>query len=531
MLARWPHYPFPHPLFLVLAFLALLSPLALVPAFKGRWRVIKKPSHVIPAAGAALTLAYLVYTFWYVSIEAFTDHIEPMVSSVSWLWVSGKASLYHPLEAAERTSFIYGPMLYIMNGLVMKVLGPSAASAKLAGVLAASGSLACIFLIAKKRATAAVAFVYLGFSTLILLFFQEMSFWARTDPLILLSVSLGLLTVLGKRRGLGIMAAALTLGLAVNLKAHALLYFLPILTLVKTRWGWKALVLAAAAAGFIALLPFALPGVSLPNYLAWLGIAKAHGLKPDILLNTAEFAGFILLPLTALFFQNQEAGPGGDGRRPSYLVSLLVSTALVTLLAAKPGSGPHHLIPFIPLVAYPAAPAIARFKWDALPQKLAGLVLAALFLSACAIAIPHQSIRVPRLLRMSQVPVHDDLKNIMEKLLDLKIAMGYGTNQDYFLTFFRAALVHRGHPYLVDGAALMDMQLGGLAVPEATHEAIRNCEIDVWLIPRGAAPFSMASSYEPYPPLFEESFRRAFLEHYEIKGQSTFFDLWGCRGR
>jgi hypothetical protein len=39
----------------------------------------------------------------------------------------------------------------------------------------------------------------------------------------------------------------------------------------------------------------------------------------------------------------------------------------------------------------------------------------------------------------------------------------------------------------------------------------------------------MDTSYEPYSPLFEERFRKLFLETYVPRESGRFFDLWFCR--
>src|SRR5512133_1669547 len=83
-----------------------------------------------------LLAVYAGIAAWYVGLEGFAGEVEPVVSTLSWL-VSHGHPLYTPFDAAERYSVLYGPSVFLTNGLFLKTLGPSLAAVKLASALAA----------------------------------------------------------------------------------------------------------------------------------------------------------------------------------------------------------------------------------------------------------------------------------------------------------------------------------------------------------------------------------------------------------
>ena len=112
--------------------------------------------------------------------------------------------------------------------------------------------------------------------------------------------------------------------------------------------------------------------------------------------------------------------------------------------------------------------------------------------------------------------------------------MGY--SRSYPLTFYRPTLVFAGNPLILDAPALEDMQLSGLAIPQATIDYIKSCQAQIWLIPKGEEPFVMPNIYAdarifPERNLFEDDFRQAFLQEYKRVGSSEYYDLWACRDR
>ncbi len=122
----------------------------------------------------------------YLFSPAYWDHIEPSIAAVSWHHLSG-APLYPSAEASAQYALPYGPLLYLVNGIMLQLAGPSVFASKLAGVFAALVSLILLARALGPRTRpvlpllAAVTLGYLAFGT--------MTFWARAEPLLLLLVA------------------------------------------------------------------------------------------------------------------------------------------------------------------------------------------------------------------------------------------------------------------------------------------------------------------------------------------------------
>jgi hypothetical protein len=303
------------------------------------------------------------------------------------------------------------------------------------------------------------------------------------------------------------------------------------LAVLAVQGGRRLLSVCLAAAGLAGILPFLAPTVSLQQYLVWLRIASAHGIDRNNMLFTAEYALYWLAPLLALAIAPRTASMAGRSQQHVehvYLGALVLALLLLVIIAGKPGAGPHHLIPMIPVVAFGVAPGLRRFETKALRGRLVASGLIAVLVTGFAVAVPQVGFRVKRLHSLEQLPVAQEVSAVMARYPGRTISMGYGTRADYFVTFFRAPLVWARNPYLIDAASVMDMKLAGLSIPKSTYTALERCEVEIWLIPRGARPFSMDTAYEPHPPLFEERFQRAFLETHVPREGGRFFDLWFC---
>ena len=103
--------------------------------------------------------------------------------------------------------------------------------------------------------------------------------------------------------------------------------------------------------------------------------------------------------------------------------------------------------------------------------------------------------------------------------------MGFGKYETYRMTFYRTNLVFEGNPYLVDPLAMMDMQLAGMDIPSQTINALQSGFIDIWLIPKGDDPFTLRNWYNK-KFIFDDRFRKSFLDSYRLADRSRFFDLW-----
>jgi hypothetical protein len=481
---------------------------------------------------------YLVRIAQYSRTVCLLEPIEPAVISISWLWGHG-AAMYHSSGSAERYSFAYGPIMYICDWIFLYALGPSIHAAKQSGVWLALMSVALIFWTLKRATSAFLASVGTTYCLLVFLLrgFSNTSFGLRAEAHLVFWVSVGLFS-----EGLGIpVLAALGCGLAtgmlVSIKISAPLYALPIFGLLYQRHGVRPVLGAILIAGFVALCPFfAFKGISLSNYLTWLKLNPQVGLSRFYFKMVVMEGLFVILPVVAtlgcLYLADRRRCLAFLKTNQSFFLALALGFLLHIIPASKAGGGPHHLMPFIPTLALVIAITLNQLVADGEPLRWGSRCLRS---AAIAFAIMALATTVPRQMsimeyeRVSEARARTilaEIKALEQRFAGKSLAMGYGNNDSYPDTNLKAVLVLDGNPYLIDSGATMDMEVTGLEIPGATHDAIRNGVIDVWLIPAGDEPFVLHNSYPPHIPVFQPSFRKAFFDHYTICYRTEHFDVW-----
>ena len=220
--------------------------------------------------GLAATSFFAVILYSYGVLDTYLDHAEPSVVIRAWRLVAGQ-ELYPPLNAADYLLVGYGPSAFLSHSFFLSLFGGSIQVSKLAGIAAASLSVA-VFAVHVFRN---FGIRYLGIAiTLfvgICLHLAPFTFWTRPDPQMVLLVTAALFAASLPRDGAGrwpaLLGFGICLGLAVNLKIHTVIYFVPIFVrFFPNRWlvhGAQIGLIGAA----VALLPFAHPLISLVNYV------------------------------------------------------------------------------------------------------------------------------------------------------------------------------------------------------------------------------------------------------------------------
>ena len=285
------------------------------------------------------------------------DHRSPTIAATSWLFVRG-APVYHELNAATRYVLPYGPMVYLINGALLRLTGPSLVAAKIGGCLAALLGILFSYLAFRKAADLSKAVTLTGLLALYLAFFKIRSFWPGPDSFLFFCVSLGLWSAVLDRRILPGLLCGIVLGVSLNLKLHAFLYFIPVLTLLTVRKGLGPLLTSLVTSFLVAALPFLLPNVSFSNMVAWYLQYSKHGIDVRLLAANPLFLAFLLAPavLYAFYFICVDSSGFRSFLRADrlWLGSLAISAVSVSVVGTKVGAGPHHLIPLIPLILFTA---------------------------------------------------------------------------------------------------------------------------------------------------------------------------------
>ncbi|MEN8005469.1 MAG: glycosyltransferase family 39 protein [Candidatus Krumholzibacteriota bacterium] len=471
---------------------------------------------------------------WYLVQDGFAGEVEPVISSLSWLVQSGEP-LYHDVESAQRYSVLYGPSVFLTNGLFLKVLGPSLFSAKLASIL---GVLGCLVFLYAALARSGRDWVALAVTSLAALYFWSQGFavyLVRPDALLVFAIGLTLFSVAKGRKAIALVTLAVMFGFAVNLKVHAALYFLPILPLAARRFGWRSLFPTMLGAGGVIAAPFVFhPQVSIVNYVAWLRNAVGHGLVADSVAVTLQYTAYLLLPVAVLLLVSPVRASQLK-QHAAVLLGLVASLALTLVLAAKPGAGLVHLLPLVPSTMYIAGMLLQEIlevrNWSPISPvpglrqcAVAAVVMTALLTGSV------NAYRAVRLVdwQISQAPdLASDVQGIIEQFPDLSIGMACGgENASFRHTWLRPLLVFADNPLLVEPVSVMDCRLTGLKMPPETYRALEKGIVNLWLVPRGQRPFDKENWYAPHDPVFSNRFRQHFESLYSRAGHSRYFDLW-----
>jgi len=531
-----------HPLFFKLAFLS--------PFFALLWlaKLTKKPSlaascghYIFGCISALMILIYLFSIRNYLFSHAFSDHIEPDIASVSWFFWNGNA-VYHNLVTQERYSLLYGPYLYVFIGFFQTMLGPNIFATKLPCALAATMALLLLFIAICRKSTWRRALCLTGLAAALLLSFGFFSFWARSDPFILLAVALGVFATTQKG-WLCPLLLGLSLGVAVNLKVHSLVYFLPLFLLA---WRQKPSVAEIFACLSIAFVTMALPfvvfdNISLVNYFALLKMASHHGFGAWICLNNlGRFSMLILPAVIGMTFERmcvKNENLYSFKFQCSYFVAILLAFLLILPPASKFGSGPHHLIPFIPIIAFMGAfylmPVPLLRSYSSKPMGIILMLALAWWVSSSIFNGIIGGYDTNLFVRRNEDQARRciiDVRRIVRDHPHYTVLAGTGSDDSYGVTFSRCELTFEGMPIGVDPGAMMDFEqsgLGHISLASLIGEIKKNYSAPaLWIVPKNSPPFTTRSLYPSRNPVFADAFRTDFVKTYTRTETTEFFDIY-----
>jgi hypothetical protein len=284
---------------------------------------------------------------------------------------------------------------------------------------------------------------------------------------------------------------------------------------------------AIAAAVLVFLLPFGFRNISFTGYLAWILLSSKNGIVWSTLRQNLEWVLYLIAPLTVAVALGVRHHPVTAVSR-WVAIALLLALGSVAVLASKPGAGPYHLLPFLPLIVFLTAMQIHQLRVEDIPD---GGRLAALSFTAVAalIAMAQQTSFISTVREIDANGPIADVRRFSVEHPAAVTEMGYSSDER--MTFARPLLVSGSGTYLLDQPAIQEHQLAGIEIPAATRDALRACDVTYWLIPKTGEPFSAINRYPMMHSrrLFDDDFRRAFFESYERSGSTDYFDVWSCR--
>lgn len=460
-------------------------------------------------------VAYLLIAAWYFRTPTYFDHIEASVAAISWNMARGYP-LYPGSADPFQYALPYGPALYGANALMLSLAGPGLAASKVAGIGAALASLAIVAYALRRRVR---PFTSAGMLALAYLAFGPMSLWTRAEPLLLLVLA-GAVACSGLGRSTAAVTTGVLLAAAVLVKVTGFSYVLPLIVLLHRRHGiaWTASVLVISSV-LVAAPFFAEPVVSWPHYLQVLGWTERHGIRWASLSTTVQWAVVIVSPALVTALRGGTAQPGLGAAR----WTLLLAALAMVPLSAKYGAGPYHLLPFVPVALFLAAPSADEAALRAgrlAPARLAfiaGLV---------AIAVVQQAYWIAGVGSRPLGAIDAELQYLL-KANGRSTAVGYSSN--YQGAMLRPLAVFGGSPYVLDAPALMDRQFSGVDFPAGALRIVESCTINTWLMPSGGEPFALPNAYDARRQVFPPEFVETFRANYRLVERRAFFDVWRCK--
>lgn len=451
---------------------------------------------------------------------------EPEVGSIigSILFARGEP-VYHPIDGAQRYALLYGPLLTMVYGWIFAVF-PTITSVKLAGIAFAFIGVVLTMRLICTRQSVAWRWSLMLFASIALGFLGKSLLMARADALIFLLASLAALAAVAWRHPLLWIGAAA--GVASGFKVTAVLYFVPLALLFLRTGGWPVFFLSAGLFGVALALPFFHPQVGVTEYLQWLKAATVHSYNTQVFLSNLGVAGFFFVPLVVQYLVFRERRLADFG--------FVMSAILVAFLGSKLGGGQYHLLPFLPilmaLIVRRPTPEIGTWMHHDIVLPAAKGAVLLMTIPACFVFLTSSSFLQPQLFgvknpyKMDPAAL-DEALSFGERFGFRQTSVGYGQMSSRNSNAL-ANLAAKGAPILLTDVAMWDMDASKLPVPEGTVEAVRTCQIPVWLIPTGDRPFAGGSVYFPDSPVFEP-LPRVFLGAYSLSEQGRYFDVWKCQ--
>jgi hypothetical protein len=405
------------------------------------------------------------------------------------------------------------------------------AQAKASGIAAGLLSLALVYRLVRLPTSARTAIILTGLFAVQALIFRNLAFWIRPDSFQMLFVAAGLLGATSRRPWIASLALGVSTGVLVSLKFTGFLYALPAVGLLAATHGVRWIVPCALSAAAMAAWPFVVfENVSFGYFRHWVGLSANNGVGFVTLRQNVEWAAFILLPAVPTLLADLRS-PADSMRRRYMMSGLIVGIVGVIIAASKPGAGPYHVMPFLPVVFYALALHVRAIPDRVRQQAAFRYGGPALALVSVVLAVCQQVFFFAGIAETAGMRFVEDLRQFAAAHPDETIAMGYGKTGER-LTFSRASLVFQNGVYLLDAPAIQEYQMSGEELPPQTIAAIAACRVDFFLFPKGSDPFTAENKYPSVRdrPLFSLEFRRVFFDRYERSTETEYFQVWRCRG-
>lgn len=476
--------------------------------------------------GLGVCLTFMAAMAAYLSYPGYIDHLEPLMAATAWYGLQGAP--LHPRLDQGLYGVLYGPAGFTLVGIGLQ-LWPSIAGSKIVALLATLCGILLTILAVRRSAPDRGLWTRIAIAGGILTSNADYLLFNRPDPFLYALSALGVYAAIAWPSLIAAAVIGAAAGLAANMKIHGFLYLLPAAAFVVAQRQGRACfapAIVGIGCGALALtLPFLVPGASLLAFLPYLEMATHHGLDRALL---AEDAGLCLALAVPLIVPLWLCKPQLSRADRALLTSLVISLAVVTIIAAKPGAGSHHLYPFFPIVTVALArilTAPSSHSEVGSPDALRLVYFPLLFTfgifgfltlkQIIDTSLTERSLRNRELVELSAIFAHRQ-----------NAQMGVSDAAHYDDTLLYPPMIFLGGKMQIVPSALMDLEQGGIADGQITS-FLQNCRVGYWILPAAGVPFSLRNFYTRRP-LFSSAFAKEFRRNYVREEAGQYYEVWRC---
>ena len=474
----------------------------------------------LPALSAVCFVLTLSTGFGYLIYPNYFDHAEPAVAVIGQIVAAG-GQAYPQGTEWQFNGLIYGPGLYLLNAMGTQLFDPIFGS-KLPGVLSYVMGLSLLWwLLPSALPRAMLVLIYL---------FYEFGFWNRPEAHLLFLSALGIALIARPQHwtllGLGLLA-----GLATTFKFTGFLFFIP-LFLARLIEGnsWRSLPYAVLLGTGITCIPYLLPAFSFHNHLAYIQLLATQTLSADLMQSNLAYVFFSLLPVVWLWASQRD--------HPQYrqigliILADTVIEILICIAASKPGAGPHHLLPGLPIKIWLVHQLTGKNKAkNARAFHFLGLVL-------FVMSIYYVSYGFPKFLRVHlvsseliwrQVQAKQELIKLIQNNPGPLIGVSDDKHENYALSFYRPYAFAPDYKSKLDPVAFMEVNYTLEVDDSLFAKNIRACSYKSIILPSQGEPFGLSNLYFKYKkPLFTDNLKSTFASNYKLLTHGQFYDVYIC---
>jgi hypothetical protein len=278
----------------------------------------------------------------------------------------------------------------------------------------------------------------------------------------------------------------------------------------------------------VASLPYALPVFSIDNHFAYIQLLATQTLSSGLMQSNIAYAAFSIFPVIWLW-SSQRNHPEFRQLGMIILVDVFIEL-LVCIAASKPGAGPHHLLPGLPIKIWLVHQLTYKNKdFNARAYRFLGLVF-------FVMSIYFISYGYPKFLRVHlvsldsywrQVEAKQELIELVKKYPRPLIGVSGDKHENYSLSFYRPYAFGPTYRNNLDPVAFMEVNYT-LKVDDALFiQQIKNCSYPSILLPAIGEPYSMTNFYTN-KPLFTDGLRSNFYASYKKSLAGKFYDVYTC---